>query len=125
MLIPKKITAKLYQWEHSVHAIGGNNNHNATNCAICHTSQGFVERIAKDTNATLATVLDPLPINCYTCHQIHTTYTEADWAFTQDDPVKIWVGNRHSILVKGNCVSVVTNPEHLARAGRTKSSTSC
>ncbi|HEX5111617.1 MAG TPA: hypothetical protein VFV79_02140 [Saprospiraceae bacterium] len=102
----QKITAKLYQWEHSVHATGGNNNHNATNCAICHTSQGFVERIATDTNATLATVQDPLPINCYTCHQIHTTYTEADWAFTQDDPVTIWVGQQTLDFGKGNlCIS--------------------
>jgi len=102
----QKITAKLYQWEYSVHATGGNNSHNATNCAICHTSQGFVERIATDTNATVATIQDPLPINCYTCHQIHTTYTEADWAFTQDDPVTIWVGGQTLDFGKGNlCIS--------------------
>jgi len=65
-----------------------------------------VERIATDTNATMATVQDPLPINCYTCHQIHTTYTEADWAFTQEDPVTIWVGGQTLDFGKGNlCIS--------------------
>ncbi len=49
----QKIAVKEYQWEHSVHATGGNNNHNATNCAICHTSQGFVERIAPGANMKL------------------------------------------------------------------------
>jgi formate-dependent nitrite reductase cytochrome c552 subunit len=102
----QKITAKLYQWEHSVHATGGNNNHNATNCAICHTSQGFVERIAKDTNSTVATIQDPLPINCYTCHQIHTTYTDADWAFTKTTPVTLWVGQNQLDFGKANlCIS--------------------
>jgi len=102
----QKIAVKEYQWATSRHAIGGNNNHNATNCAICHTSQGFVERIAKDTNATTATIQDPLPINCYTCHQIHTTYTEADWAFNKTTPVTIWVGGQTLDFGKANlCIS--------------------
>jgi hypothetical protein len=34
-----------------------------------------------------ADVLDPAPINCRTCHQIHSTYTAADYAFTASGPV--------------------------------------
>jgi len=33
-----------------------------------------------------ADVMDPAPINCRTCHQIHTTYTAADYAFTVEGP---------------------------------------
>jgi hypothetical protein len=33
-----------------------------------------------------ATVEDPAPINCRTCHQIHTTYTAADYALTVSGP---------------------------------------
>jgi formate-dependent nitrite reductase cytochrome c552 subunit len=102
----QKIAVKEYQWSTSRHAIGGNNNHNATSCAICHTSQGYVERIAKDTNATVATIQDPLPINCYTCHKIHTTYTDADWAFNKTTPVNIWVGHQTLDFGKANlCIS--------------------
>ena len=102
------ITAKTYQWEHSVHATGGNNNHNATNCAGCHTSQGFLERIETGAplGATAAIIEDPLPPNCYTCHQIHQTYTDADWAFTQTEPVTFWEGGGTVDLGKANlCVS--------------------
>lgn len=100
------ITAKQYQWEHSVHATGGNNNRNQTTCAICHTSQGFRERIAAGTDVTAAAIEDPLPINCYTCHQIHTTYTDADWALTQSQPVTVWVGGQTLDFGKANlCIS--------------------
>jgi formate-dependent nitrite reductase cytochrome c552 subunit len=102
----QKITAKLFQWEHSVHATGGNFDHNAPNCAICHTSQGFLERIATGATQTAATIQDPLPQNCYTCHKIHTTYTEADWAFTQTQPVTLWVGGQTLDFGKANlCIS--------------------
>jgi hypothetical protein len=31
-------------------------------------------------------ILDPAPINCRTCHQIHTTFTAADYALTASGP---------------------------------------
>jgi hypothetical protein len=102
------ISAKQFQWEHSVHAIGGHYDRNTTACAGCHTSQGFLERIETDApfGATAATIEDPLPPNCYTCHQIHSTYTEADWAFTQEDPVTLWVGGQTLDFGKANlCIS--------------------
>ncbi|MDZ4749086.1 MAG: hypothetical protein SH808_11415 [Saprospiraceae bacterium] len=102
------ISAKQFQWDHSVHATGGNYNRNTTACAGCHTSQGFLERIETDApfGATAATIEDPLPQNCYTCHQIHQTYTEADWAFTQEDPVTLWVGGQTLDFGKANlCIS--------------------
>lgn len=100
------ITAKLFQWQHSVHAMGGNFDHNDPTCAICHTSQGFLERIATGATSTSAPIEDPLPQNCYTCHQIHRTYTEADWAFTQQEPVTLWVGGQTLDFGKANlCIS--------------------
>jgi hypothetical protein len=100
------ITAKMYQYDHSVHATGGNSTHNATNCAICHTSQGFLERVATGAVVTSAPIADPLPPNCYTCHQIHRTYTDADWGFTQTQPVTLWVGGQTLDFGKANlCIS--------------------
>ena len=108
------ISAKQFQWEHSVHATGGHYDRNTTACAGCHTSQGFLERIETDApfGATAATIEDPLPQNCFTCHQIHQTYTVDDWAFTQTDPVTYWTINETSDFGNANlCISC-----HQARA---------
>ncbi|HLF63213.1 MAG TPA: hypothetical protein VI603_05660 [Saprospiraceae bacterium] len=100
------IAAKLFQWQHSVHATGGHFSRNTPTCAVCHTSQGFLERAATGASSTAATIEDPLPQNCYTCHQIHRTYTEADWAFTQQEPVTLWVGGQTLDFGKANlCIS--------------------
>ncbi len=32
---------------------------------------------------------NPSRIDCRACHQIHTTYTDKDWALTTTDPVKL------------------------------------
>lgn len=102
----QKITAKLFQWEHSVHATGGHFDRNDRACAVCHTSQGFLERIPTNASQTAEPIQDPLPPNCYTCHQIHNTYTEADWAFTVDEPVTLWVGGQTLDFGKANvCIS--------------------
>ncbi|MCJ7627200.1 MAG: collagen-like protein [Longimicrobiales bacterium] len=78
--------AKQVQYENSVHRLGGNFERNAADCAACHTSQGFLERIATGTMVASATIEDPAPINCRTCHKIHTTYTAADYALTSTAP---------------------------------------
>lgn len=78
------------QWEHSVHATGDTYERNSTDCAPCHTSQGFLERMAAGTMTTAAAIANPNPTNCYTCHNIHSTYTEDDLSFTYADPVDYW-----------------------------------
>ncbi len=78
--------AKQVQYEQSTHRLGGNFERATTSCAPCHTHQGFLERIATGGTSTAATILDPAPINCRTCHQIHTTYTNADYALTVSGP---------------------------------------
>ena len=89
----QNIAAKMFQWEHSTHATGGAFERNASFCAGCHTSQGFLERIASGQMNPAGTIEDPLPQNCYTCHQIHATFTEEDWALTSSDPVTFWATN--------------------------------
>ncbi|MCD4736240.1 MAG: hypothetical protein K8R53_09370, partial [Bacteroidales bacterium] len=84
------IFAKTIQWEASTHATGGNFERNGTDCAPCHTSQGFLEVMAAGTQATTADISNPNPPNCYTCHKIHETYSPDDWAITYMDPVTLW-----------------------------------
>ena len=99
------ITAKMFQWQNSVHYLGGHYERNVSRCAGCHTSQGFLDRIATgDTQASMD-IEDPLPQNCYTCHQIHQQYTADDWMLTAEDPVTLWVGGATVDVGKGNqCV---------------------
>lgn len=100
------ITAKLFQWENSVHALGGHYERNAASCAICHTSQGFLEVAGTGATSASMDVENPLPQNCYTCHMIHQTYTQDDWALTTTDPVTFWVKGEMADIGKGNlCIN--------------------
>ncbi len=78
------IETKLAQWENSVHATGGNAGYcNRTGCLQCHTSQGFLQAVATGSTSGLTVPTDPQQINCYTCHKIHDTFTDDDWALTK------------------------------------------
>ncbi len=84
------IATKQGQWENSLHAMGENaaygnwtfgSSYPAGDCAKCHVSQGFHEFMATGDVAG-APFDEPQQINCYTCHEVHANYTEADWAIT-------------------------------------------
>lgn len=84
--------AKSNQWAHSTHANGGNYERNAGECAICHTSQGFLGyNVSGDYDPEVegAFISNPNPPNCYTCHNIHSAYTVEDYSFTVTDPVEL------------------------------------
>ncbi|MCF8236334.1 MAG: hypothetical protein K9G67_15485 [Bacteroidales bacterium] len=98
----QNIYAASVQWEASTHATGGNFERNAASCGACHTSQGFLQRIANGTMEADGTVENPAPINCYACHQIHETYTEEDWAFTASGPVEFWIDGTVADMGKAN-----------------------
>lgn len=94
------IFAQAMQWQASKHATGGNFNRNTRDCATCHTSQGFRENL--ETGAGTASISDPNPINCYTCHDIHTTYTPADLGLTTSTAVTLMINSEVVDLGKGN-----------------------
>lgn len=78
------IAVKSAQWEGSTHSVGGNAAYaNRTGCVQCHTSQGFLEYVAEGSTASLTVPVEPMQINCYTCHEIHSTFTDDDWALTK------------------------------------------
>lgn len=103
-----QIVAYSAQWSESVHANGGNAGYaNRDGCAQCHTSQGFLGFLA--TGATTM-VENPMQINCYTCHKIHQTYTDDDWALTNGGAKNLEVQYKGAAVVwdKGasnQCVS--------------------
>jgi len=83
------IVTKSRQYANSAHNTGHTSGYTNRsfgpmyNCAGCHTSQGFLDVLVGASNVPYADVTQP---NCYTCHSIHDTYTEADWALTNGDP---------------------------------------
>lgn len=84
-----ELSQKVVEYEGSVHYLGGNYAYgNRSNCADCHTHQGFMARLAGGWGAGTA-VDDPAPPNCRTCHEIHETYRRADYALRAQDPVTL------------------------------------
>jgi len=102
----EKIEAFIGQWGVSDHAIGGHNFENRTTCAPCHTSQGFREVVGTDLTATAEAISNPSNINCYTCHNIHATYTSSDWELRKTGPHKFWLTQETVDLGNSNlCLS--------------------
>lgn len=73
--------AKQVQYMASTHHNGGNFERNGTSCAACHTHEGFIDALAEGTvgQSVASASTHPSPINCRTCHMIHTNYDTTDW----------------------------------------------
>ncbi|MCF7796248.1 MAG: hypothetical protein K9N11_01600 [Lentisphaeria bacterium] len=83
--------AREIQWAASTHATGGNFERNSGDCAVCHTSQGFLGNLdgSYDATADGAMISNPAPPNCYTCHNIHDSYTDDDYALTVSGAIEL------------------------------------
>jgi hypothetical protein len=82
------ITGKVSQYNKSVHATGGTSTYGNREgeCSECHTSQGFVYYV--ENGVVSPDHFDsPAQPDCRACHDIHNTYTTADWALRVTDPV--------------------------------------
>jgi len=88
------LVAKIVQYNHSLHGTGMNFERNDTNCAPCHTSQGFREVLETGENETSEAVSNPAPVNCRTCHMIHEIYTSEDWGIRTTDPIKLLINDK-------------------------------
>jgi hypothetical protein len=89
-----RLFAAHQEWELSKHFTGDAYERGTrASCAGCHSSEGFSERIAAGMgprDLEEAPLVSSKP-NCRTCHQIHTTYTEADLALESSDAVTLMV----------------------------------
>jgi len=100
------ITARQVQYANSLHGSGYTFERNEADCAICHTSEGFAERIATGSLEIAGDIENPSPVNCRTCHQVHTNFTQGDWALTTASPVTLELTGDTIDLGKGNlCTS--------------------
>ena len=109
------VKAKQMQWEQSGHATMGHYTRGTSaTCAPCHSNEGFRQKIA---GLEVTGAENPTPQNCRTCHNIHKTYSAADFersttapvllAGDMPDPVTIDIGqgnlcaNCHQTRVRG------------------------
>ncbi len=83
------LVTRIFQYNSSQHATGS-----ATwvgpqrDCAPCHASQGFTECISTGQFVTSSPIYDAAPVNCRTCHKIHTTYSYLDWELRTISPFR-------------------------------------
>jgi len=87
------ITGKAAAWEESLHGSGeAFVRGTSASCAGCHSGGAFSERVAAGLSPDEVENGDPNPTRqeCRTCHAIHTTYTDQDWALETTSPVDLF-----------------------------------
>jgi len=64
----------------------------SASCAACHSGGAFSKMVADGLTPDTVTAGDPNPTrqDCRTCHQVHTSYTTADWELETTEPVKLY-----------------------------------
>ena len=88
-----QITAKVAQWEESLHGSGGAYTYagGRSSCTGCHSGASFVAMAEAGLNPSEVEVVTAVTRqDCRTCHQIHKTGTDADWALTTTEAVDLY-----------------------------------
>ncbi len=67
------VAGRKTEWNNSKHNIGGDIDRNAANCAGCHTTEGFLDRVRMKFSTQFATSekLHPSAPGCFACHAPH------------------------------------------------------
>ena len=87
------ITGKKTGWSESMHGTGeAFGRGTGAGCAGCHSGGAFSDMVAAGLTPDTVEVGDPEPTrqSCRACHQVHTSYTVADWALETTDPVALY-----------------------------------
>lgn len=87
------ITGMRTEWSESLHATGDAYvRGSSASCAGCHSGGTFSQRVAAGLSPNQVTEGDTHPTrqDCRTCHQVHTSYTLADWALETTAPVSLY-----------------------------------
>jgi len=83
-------------------------------CAGCHSGGAFSAMVAQGLRPDQVEVGDPNPTrqDCRTCHAVHTSYTEADWALETTAPVNLYAFGEDVIYDggKGNLCATCHQP---------------
>jgi hypothetical protein len=83
-------------------------------CAACHSSEGFIE-FAR-TGAVAENISQPTPFVCKTCHSIHETFEQTDYALRLADPINFIFDTTATTYDMGNS-NLCANCHQSRRAG--------
>jgi len=113
------VSAKHAAWELEKHGNGTAmaEEYSRNSCAFCHSGNAFSAAIAAGQNFSQVEVApsEPARQDCRACHQIHETYTSADWALETTDPVTFVVSGETFDGGMGNlCVNCHQARRYLA-----------
>jgi hypothetical protein len=82
-----------HEWETALHATGHAAGYagGRAGCSACHSSSGFQAMVDAGSNPGEFEFADAHPVgpDCRACHQVHETFTAADWALETTDPVAL------------------------------------
>jgi hypothetical protein len=87
------IAGKADPWGDSLHGSGESFvRGTSASCAGCHSGGAFSASVVAGLNPGEIEAGDPDPTRqtCRACHQIHETYTDADWGLETTDPVGLY-----------------------------------
>ncbi len=100
------LLSKKMQFHNSLHYLGETFAiANRTQCATCHTHEGFRESLTTNLDTAIAAIAQPTGVNCRTCHYVHTKYDTSDYNLTYKSPVKFRYGGQTVDFGNGNlCV---------------------
>ncbi len=87
-------------------------------CTACHSGASFSAMVAEGVGPNeFNTVVDVTRQDCRACHQIHTSYTVADWALETTAPVNLYAfGELNYDGGKGNLCATCHQPRRAIAA---------
>jgi len=88
-----ELTGRETAWEESGHGTGtAYARGTSASCAGCHSGGGFMAMVAAGQTPDQVTSGDPIPTrqDCRACHDLHTSYTGADWALRTTSAVPLY-----------------------------------
>jgi hypothetical protein len=107
----------LEQFNQSVHASGQvavDYAGGRSSCARCHSSEGFIEYAR--TGTVEENISSPSAWECKTCHSIHSTFEEADFALRLADPIE-WNYDTTGIITDLGNSNLCANCHQSRRSG--------
>ena len=100
---PDAIAEEFHRSVHAAGAIAVDYAGGRTSCAMCHSHEGYLEYSRTDDVAE--TIVNPSAWQCQTCHNIHTTFEQTDYAFRAGDPVTFVSGTTVDGLNNNTCLN--------------------
>ncbi|TRX71910.1 collagen-like protein [Carboxylicivirga sp. M1479] len=115
------LAMKTTQFKKSLHYTGGAEhvgyaNYAGGSCSMCHSHNGFMQAVEDGTNSG-GLHPEAAAMSCYTCHEIHTSYTREDYGMHYTDAVNFYLNENDNGVFTGlevDATSQYSDPEGMS-----------